>query len=158
MIESNVDIARGRGHIVLSPNQSAQWRVTKIFLWLTSCYMLLIASLFALAGLWMVFPFAGIEVIALVVLMSWVACQCRCKQVIYLCDNRIRIEKGYRSPRVVWDSEIFWTRLIIDKAPYRGHPNKLILRSKQQQLEIGEFLNEHDKKKLITELRNVINN
>lgn len=157
MIESNVDIARRHGHIVISPNLSVQWRTTKIFLWITSCFALLIASLFALAGLWMILPFTGVEVIALVLLMCWVACQCRRKQVIYVDDHRIRVEKGYRTAKRVWDSEIFWTRLIIDKSPHRGHQNKLFLRSKQRQLEIGEFLNEYDKKKLIAELRSLIN-
>jgi len=156
MVESNIDIAQGRGHIVVSPNLSSQWHTTKILLWIISCIALLIAAIFASLGLWMILPFTGFEVLALVLLTYWVACRCRHKQVIHFDDNRIRVEKGYRTPRLAWDSELFWTRLIIGKSPYRGHPNKLILRSKQQQLEIGEFLNEHDKKKLIAELRHVI--
>lgn len=155
MVESNVDSA-GDGHIVVSPNLSSQWQTTKILLWIISCVALFIGTIFAFLGLWMILPFAGIEVLALVLVTYWVACRCRHKQVIHFDDNRIRVEKGYLTPRLAWDSELFWTRLIINKSPYRGHPSKLILRSKQQQLEIGEFLNEHDKKKLIAELRHVI--
>lgn len=157
MVESSIDVVREQGYIILSPNLSAEWNVMKNFIWIISCFALLIASSFALVGLWMILPFAGFEIIALVLLMYWVACQCRRRQVIYLDGSRIRVEKGYREARLAWDSELFWTRLIIGKPPYRGHPSKLILRSKQQQLEIGEFLNEHDKAMLVAELRRVIN-
>lgn len=156
MIESNIDIAQARGHIVVSPNLSAQWRTTKIFLCIVSTVVLVIASVFTLLGLWMILPFAGLEVFALIGVMYWVAHQCHQQQVIYLDDHRIRVEKGYRTPKLTWDSELFWTRLIVNKPPHHWHPKKLILRGRQQQLEIGEFLNETDKKMLIVELRPLI--
>lgn len=156
MIESNLDSTRGCGHIIVCPNLSSQWHVTKLLLWIIASLALLIAIGFAVAGLWLILPFTGLEIIALVVLMYWVAHQCHRRQVIHLDDSRIVVEMGHHFPKSAWESELFWTRLIIDKPPYRGHPNRLILRSKQQQLEIGEFLNEPDKEKLVAELRGVI--
>lgn len=157
MIESNLDSSRGRGQIVVCPNSSGQWQTTKLFLWLVSILALLIATAFALLGLWLILPFAGLEILALVSLIYWVAHQCRRQQVIHVDDNRIRVETGHHSPSFTWESELFFTRLFIDKPPYRdGQPLKLFLRSQQQQLEIGEFLNEQDKKKLIAELRGVV--
>lgn len=157
MIESSLDSANRCGHIIVCPNRSADWRTTKLCLWLMGGVGLLIGTGFAIAGLWLVFPFSGLEVIALVSLMYWVVHQCHRRQVISFSDNHITVEKGYREPKFTWDSEIFWTRLIIDKSPYRGHPDKLFLRSKKTQLEIGEFLNDDDKKRLVAELRSVIN-
>ena len=157
MIESTLDSAKGQGKIVMCPNMSGQWQTTKLFLWLISGLALFIATAFALFGLWVILPFAGIEIIALVSLVYWVAHQCRRKQVITLEDNRILVETGYTLPKTSWESELFFTRLFIDKPPYRnGKPSKLFLRGKQHQLEIGEFLNEEDKQKLITELRGVV--
>ena len=153
MIESRIDIANTCGHIVVSPNLSAQWRTTKIFMWIVSSFALTIGLVFALAGLWMILPFAGIEIMAVVLLMYHVARKCHRQQVIYLNEDRIRVEKGYRSAQMVWDSELFWTRLIVNKAAHPWHPDMLILRGKQQQIEIGEFLNEEDKKCLVSELR-----
>ena len=156
MIESNLDTTKDQGHIVLCPNTSTSWRTTKIILCCISCIALLIATGFAFAGLWMILPFAGLEVMALVLLTLWVAHQCQRQQVIYLDGERILVEQGHHVPKFTWEAELFWTRLIIDKSPYRGHANRLILRSKHEQLEIGEFLNEQDKKKLIAELRGVV--
>ena len=157
MVESNLDISKGQGHIVVCPNMSGHWQTTKLFLWIISCLALFIATAFALLGLWVILPFAGLEVMALVSLMYWVAHRCRRKQVITLNNNRILVETGYTSPESSWESELFFTRLYIDKPPYRdGKPMKVFLRGKQQQFEVGEFLNEEDKNKLITELRSVI--
>ena len=157
MVESPLNLTKSQGQIMVCPNMSGQWQTTKLFLWLISCLALFIATAFALLGLWMILPFAGIEIIALVSLVYWVAHQCRRKQIITISENRILVETGYTSPKTSWESEVFFTRLFIDKPPYRdGKPMKVFLRGKQQQLEIGEFLNEEDKHKLITELRSVI--
>lgn len=156
MVESNIDIQQACGHIVVSPNLSAQWRTTKFFVGAVCGFALIIALIFALAGLWLILPFAGIEVIVIIVLMRHVARKCHSQQVIYLDSERIRVEKGYDSPLWSWDSELFWTRLIINKAAHPWHPDTLILRGKQQQVEIGEFLNEQDKKQLVSVLRGLI--
>lgn len=157
MIESNIDMTLASGHIVVSPNLSAQWRTTKLFIWIVSSFALTIAVVFAMAGLWMILPFAGIEIFAIVVLMRHVARKCYRRQVIYLENGRIRVEKGHHSPQSVWDSELFWTRLIVKKATHPWHPDILILRGRQQQIEIGEFLNEQDKKQLVSALRGLVN-
>lgn len=156
MVEINLDCAKKHGQIILSPNRSADWRTVKLVLWGISSFMMLIGLSFAFLGLWMVLPFAGLEVLALVLLMYWVALQCRRQQVIRIGDHQIVVEKGYESPRQTWQSELFWARLVISPPAYRGHPRRLYLRSKQEQLEIGEFLNDEDKKRLVAELNGVV--
>ena len=156
MIESKLDSIKGEGHIMVCPNMSGDWRTTRLLLWLVSSVALIIAGSFASIGLWLILPFAGLEVIALVVLMWWVAHQCCRKQVITIEDNRVIVEKGYHSPNFTWESEIFWTRLVIHKPPYRGHPSRLFLCSRQETLEIGEFLDEKEKKNLVAEICQVV--
>lgn len=156
MLESKLDIIKGEGHIILCPNMSASWRTTRRLLWLVSMIALAIASMFAVTGLWLILPFAGLEIITLVSLMYWVAIQCCRKQVITLANNRILVEKGYHTPNMSWESELFWTRLVVQQAPYRGHPSRLFLCSKQETLEIGEFLDENEKKNLVAEIRQVV--
>jgi uncharacterized membrane protein len=156
MIETNIENTLARGHIVVSPNLSAQWRTTKLFIWIVSSFALTIGLVFALAGLWLILPFAGIEVLAIVILMYHVARKCHRQQVIYLDEGRIWVEAGYRSPQLAWDDEVFWTRLIVNKANHPWHPDTLILRGRQQQIEIGEFLNAEDKKQLVAQLRPLV--
>jgi len=157
IVEISLDSAKKQGQIVLCPNRSADWRTVKLFLWVVSVFALSIGLFFACFGLWMVLPFAGLEVLVLVAMMYWVALQCRRQQVIRYGDHQIVVEKGYESPEQTWASELFLTRLVIDRSPGFGRPQRLFLRGKQQQLEIGEFLNDEDKKKLVSELRGVVN-
>jgi len=157
MVEISPESTKKHGQIVLCPNRSADWRTVKLFLWVVSVFALSIGLFFACFGLWMVLPFAGLEVLALVGLMYWVALQCRRQQVIRFGDHQIVVEKGYETPTQTWVSELFWTRLVIARPPGLGRPQRLFLRGKQQQLEIGEFLNEEDKKRLVAELRGVVN-
>jgi len=156
MIESNLDTAKRCGYIIACPNMSANWRTTKIILWFISFITLLIALTFSFFGLWLILPFAGLEVLALFAFSYWVAYQCCRKEVITIKDNQLTVEKGHHCPQFTWRTELFWTRLIIDRPAFRGHPFKLYLRSKEQRLEIGEFLNEDDKKQLISVLRDVV--
>ena len=157
MVESTLDSTTLQGQIVLCPNRSIRWSTVKLFLWAVSAFAMSIALAFASFGLWMVLPFAGLEVFALVGLMYWVALQTRRQQVIRIGDHRIVVEKGYESPRQTWQSELFWLRLVIDQPSRRNHPQRLILRGREQQLEIGEFLNDDDKKQLVSELRRCLN-
>ena len=156
MIESNLDIHQSEGHIIVCPNMSSRWKATRMLLWFISVLSISIGVFFALMGLWLILPFAGLEVMTLVTVMYWVAHQCCRQEVIHLDGDKLRVEKGYRTPHSSWESEIFWTRLIVDKPPYQGHPFRIILRGRDEQLEIGEFLNESDKKKLLSELRRLI--
>ena len=156
MVEISLDSTRTHGQIIMCPNRSASWASVKRFLWVISILAFTIAFSFAFFGLWMVLPFAGIEILVLVLLMYWVALQCRRQQVIRIGDHQIVVEKGYEQPVETWQSELFWTRLVIDRPPGRGRPRRLYLRGKQKQLEIGEFLNEEDKKRLVAELRGVV--
>jgi len=157
MVESSLDSAKTHGLIVLYPNRSASWRTIKLFLWFVSVFAMIIGLSFAFVGLWVVLPFAGLEVLALALFMYWVALQTRRQQVIRIGDHQIIVEQGYRSPTKVWESDLFLTRLVINAPPYRGHPQRLYLRGREQQLEIGEFLNEEDKEKLVAELRGAVN-
>ena len=157
MVEISPDSTKKQGRIILCPNRSADWRTVKLFLWVVSVFALSIGLFFASFGLWMVLPFAGLEVVALVGLMYWAALQCRRQQVIRFGDHQIIVEKGYETPRETWASDLFLTRLVIDRPPGFGRPQRLYLRGKQQQLEIGEFLNDEDKKRLVAELRGVVN-
>ena len=155
MVETYIN-DRQQGHIVISPNLSAEWKTTRRFIIVVSAAALVIGIGFAFAGLWLILPFAGLEVIAVVSLMYYVAHQCHRQQVIHLNDTHIRVERGYRFPQQVWESELFWTRLLVLHSDHTWHSDRLLLRSSYEQMEIGEFLNEEDKRKHVANLRGLL--
>ncbi len=156
MVETNMDTANDSGHIVLSPNLSAQWKTNKYLIYLISGFALGIGVGFAFVGLWMILPFAGLEVIAVITLIYHTSRKCNRKEVIRFNKEWIRVECGYTHPKTQWQSELFWTRLIVSPRQHPWHPDKLILRGRHDQIEVGQFLNEQDKDILVNQLRHVV--
>jgi uncharacterized membrane protein len=156
MINAELDRETAAGHIILSPNMSARWQTTKYFLYIVSTFTLTIAISFAAIGLWMILPFAGIEVLALLIVMYRVSKKCYRKEVISLNTETITVEQGQDKPHTHWHSELFWTRLIVQSSGHPWHSDKLYLRGRYDQIEIGAFLNDEDKRALVKELRNYV--
>ncbi len=101
----------------------------------------------------MILPFAGIEIMVLLIVMYRVARQCYRKQVIRISADKIRVEQGVTQPHSVWESELFWTRMIVKKPGHAWHAPKVILRGRHEVIEIGAFLTEQEKNELIKKLR-----
>ena len=50
---------------IIKPNSSLSWRGNKIFFLMLFCLSFFIAISFAIAGMWMILPFTGLEMILL---------------------------------------------------------------------------------------------
>lgn len=152
MISTELDGDNTTGHIVLSPNMSACWQTTKYFLFIVSTFALVIGISFAAVGAWMILPFAGIEVLVLLIVMYRVSRKCYRKEVIHLNKETITVEQGQYEPHTSWSSEVFWTRLIVQSSGHPWHSDKLYLRGRHDQIEIGAFLNDQEKAALAKQL------
>lgn len=152
MISTELDRETAAGHIILSPNMSARWKTTKYFLYIVSTFALTIAVSFAAIGAWMILPFAGLEILALLIVMYRVSRKCYRKEVIHLNREAITVEQGLDKPHTRWNSELFWTRLIVQPSGHPWHSDKLYLRGRHDQIEIGSFLNDQEKQALVRQL------
>ena len=152
MINTELDKETAAGHIILSPNMSARWKTTKYFLYIVSSFALIIAIGFAAIGAWMVLPFTGIEILALLIVMYRVSRKCYRKEVIHLNKEAITVEQGLDRPHASWNSELFWTRLIVQPSGHPWRSNKVYLRGRHDQIEIGSFLNDQEKVALVRQL------
>jgi uncharacterized membrane protein len=66
MIETQTDKANASTTIVLKPNNSASWRFNMQLTAALATVLFIISTYFALPGLWMIFLFAGLEIILLI--------------------------------------------------------------------------------------------
>jgi len=156
MVETRINQHDNRGHIVLSPNLSVPWRDNVLFLYVVCGIALCIGISFSLMGMWMVLPFTGLEVIALVAVVYCVAHKCHRIEVISVEEGCVRVEQGYTQPQSSWSSELFWTRLIVQPQQRPWHSIRIFLRGRNDQIEIGTFLNDDDKRILIKQLRQFV--
>lgn len=137
---------------VLRPNCGLYWRTT---LWVyvgLSTICLGIALGFTLMGFWPILPFAGLELAALGIALYVSARRGRCREVIRICGDEVRVEKGVRGPEQSWVFDIARSEVMLLASPHCWYPSRLLIRSRGATVELGAFLTDEERASLATEL------
>ena len=129
----------------LSPNRSATWRQTKYLIMAFALFIGLIAIAWAIAGAWVILPFAGLEVGLLALVMYLVSKATYRWETILISTDRIHISCSNGTslcfPRP--GTSLFYQKDISFK-----RVSRLILQTSVQRFELGAFLNSEDKKQV----------
>ena len=133
---------------IVRRNQSLSWRGNKLFIYFMAVVSLGIAGMFALQGLWLILPFAGLEILVLTVALYTCSLRCRDQEVVTVEEHLVVVEKGRQKPREAWKFERAWINLELVKSPFQSHPSKLIIRSKGNETEIGKCLTNDERRSL----------
>jgi uncharacterized membrane protein len=150
--------------LVIEPNCSLTWRQSMAFMTGISVLLLSVATVFALKGYWLIFPFAGLELLGLGVGFYLVGHAGRRRQVITITDRLVTVEKGRlrdrRDGRGGPDTRTElprpWTRVELVERHDSWYPPQLWLGAAGGRVEVGEFLCEEEKASLATQLRRLI--
>ena len=137
-------------------NQSLSWRNNKLFIINVGILTLGIAGIFALQGLWLIVPFAGLEILALTIGLYICCLRNRYKEVITISDGNFIVEKGVKHPTEIWKFERAWVSLELQKPKHKGHPSKLLIRSKGNRIEVGACLTNKEKENLANSLGQIL--
>ena len=65
MLSTYCTPGRAECQVVIRPNRSLTWRQSLFFIGLVSLLLFTVSGVFASLGYWLVLPFAGLEVLAL---------------------------------------------------------------------------------------------
>jgi len=142
---------------VVRRNQSLSWRGNKVFIFFVGILCFAIAIGFAIKGLWLILPFAGLEILALTVGLYLCCLRNRQQEVITIDNEKLVIEKGENTPSETWVYDRAWLKLELHNPKYHGHSSKLLVRSKGKQTEIGECLTNEERHSLANSLVDVLN-
>lgn len=125
-----------------------------------SVFCLSIATVFALKGYWMIFPFAGLELLALGAGFYVAAHASSRRQVVSINGEQVTVEKGrLRSgPQRRWELPRSWTRVLLEQADDRRDVRRLWLGASGRRVELGEFLTDSEKDGLAHHLRGLLQN
>jgi len=116
-----------------------------------------VAVAMAAFGYWMIIPFAGAEVVFIVVCLHWTLHRLSRKEVITVEQDAVRLEWGYRQPDTRVDLPRQWSRLKYHcpDSPFEvGH---LSLGAHGKYYALGQCLGRDEKKALFTELDSALN-
>ena len=140
--------------ISLSPNSSLVGIYRIIFLSSITLVCGGIGVIFYFLGAALILPFAGLELsilfIAFYLSFKWSSK----KEKIYISQDIVKVERGVNKAEYSWKEFRTFTYFKIKKE--KDKTIRLSFRSKGQDIVIGEFLNEDDKKILRDEITSII--
>ncbi len=137
---------------VLRPNRSLTARGATFFLVSLLVVYLAIGIPLALVGLWLILPFAGLELLAVggcvYVAMGRSA---RC-EVVSVDDQTVVVESGRQRPERRSEFKRAWVQVRLQTSGHRWYPSRLTIGSHGKLIEIGAFLNEDERRRFAKEL------
>jgi uncharacterized membrane protein len=139
--------------ITLLPNQSADWRQTRLFLLLICSTTLIVGLFWAVVGAWAVLPFSGLEASLVAWLLYRVSRDTYRRQVITLGANHLRVQFGTHFPQRSWDFDRQEARLAVTEPAHHLDGPRLQLYDTQHSIELGQFLNSEDRRAALASLK-----
>jgi len=156
MIESTRNEETQSTILVLRPNNSLTWRLNLVLLLLIAAVSISIALSFLIAGAWVILPFSLVELVLLALCIHYVAKQCARQEVITSSEFEVLVEMGIRKPTKKACYQRIWSKFFVRPGKSVQDPEKVVIRSHGDELEIGEFLNKDDKADLVRILKKTV--
>ncbi|MBW4934030.1 DUF2244 domain-containing protein [Marinobacter sp. F4206] len=135
--------------LLLTPNHSLSWR-GNVRIWLgLLAISAVIAGAMAVAGAWVIIPFAGLELAALAAGIYVTSRACQRREVLTIDDTDIHLEKGRTRKLAEWTLPRRYARLRLNAPRHPFTPPRLELIHRDTSVALGTFLNIEDTDTLI---------
>ena len=144
-----------KGFIVM-PNRAMPWHQIVWIYSIFASFTLGIATAFFFRGFVLILPFAGLELLALGVVLYISAWRGGIREVITVTENKVKVETGRNTPEKSCEFDRSWSQVVLQRSWNNWYPSRLLIRSHGRQVEIGRFLNEEERTGLAMELRKII--
>ena len=131
--------------IDLAPNKSSSINENLVFFGFLSLICLTFGIGFFFIGATMILPFAGLEVLALILILRINRKWLNQKQALHLDKLYVKIEKDDK--KMIFDR--FLSKFLVEQ---NNSKKVLYLKSNNEKIEIGSFLNEEEKEELINQI------
>lgn len=152
MVATRFDDFSASRSFLIRPNRSLSWpEVVRFYLGMV-VISFTIAFAFAVKGVWLILPFAGLEMLLLGIALYLVARKGASWQKVLIHGDAIEIAQQDSGRERQLTFQRAWARVELKPAPVRGHPSRLTIGSHGRSVEIGAYLNEREKKQLALDL------
>ncbi len=131
--------------ITLLPNRSSSMRQTRLLIAAVAGFVLLIGLVWSLLGMYLILPFAGLEVGLFAYFMHKICRSTYEKQVITIEKDRVIIHSGLHSIERTDTLNRTDTRTVVVEPERPTQPVELNLADSHSHYEIGHFLNQQDR-------------
>ena len=138
--------------IITRPNCSLSETGRLLFFCVMLLLSLIIAVGFALVGAWLVFPFAGLEVLALGWALYYISCHTNDYECIVISGDSMTVE--VRNHKIVHRAEFqrYWVQTVV--LPVSGLGKcRVWVRAHGQEMELGRFVDDEGRMALARQIR-----
>lgn len=139
--------------IVAEPNRSATWQQNKWLLAGFGAWFALMGGTFAALGLWVILPFAGLEIAGLGAGLYAVCWKLNHRHVLRFHGDTLTIEKGVYRPRQIWHFPRAHTALAVTPPRHPWDTIKIVVCGPWEDVPVGDFLDQADSRRLLDALR-----
>jgi len=156
VVATQFDSFNASRRFMIRPNCSLSWRQTVWFFLGMVTVSFSIAIAFAMKGLWLILPFAGLEMLVLAVALYHVARRAARWQMLNIHEDSVDFVEGVDKSENRSSFQRAWVRVRFEAAAIKGYPSRLMLGSHGRNTEIGEYLGEAEKQQLAQQLREAL--
>jgi uncharacterized membrane protein len=155
VISKQIEPHKNTLQFILRPNNSLSWHNLKSVFYAVAGVLAIISGAFSLMGLWLVFPFAGLELIALGSAFYLCARRAQCWEMITIDQSGVEIFRSCKKEGGTWKFHRYWTRVRIQTPQHGWYMSHLMIGSHGREVEVGVFLTEEERLHLAKELQKV---
>lgn len=135
-------IVRISGNCSLTPRQARQ------FLGSVVAATMMVSGGMAVAGYWMVLPFAGLELMVLAIALNISMRRGQYQEIVRITDSQLVVEKGAQTVQERVEFPRCWTRVELIPSLVTSHPDRLMVGCMGRSVEIGACLTDSDRRSL----------
>ncbi|MGR6034613.1 MAG: DUF2244 domain-containing protein [Candidatus Nitrosoglobus sp.] len=155
MISKRFEPHKNMFQFTLQPNNSLSWGEMKAVFLAVAAALGTISGGFSLLGLWLVFPFAGLELLTLGIAFYLCAYRAQRCEVITIDQDGIEVFRGRKTTGETWRFHRYWARIRIEISPHTWYMSHLMIGSHGREVEVGVFLTEDERLHLARELQKI---
>ena len=101
-------------------------------------------------------PFAGLELAGLGLALLMVDYQNQYREIVRIDNRTVKFASGHRQAQKTCEFSRHWTTVVLERGYTVNQPNRLLLRSKGRQVEVGACLVSEERNDLWRKLKQLV--
>lgn len=142
--------------ILIRPNRSLSTRAMCVLLAAVTALVLTIGIGFAMAGAWLVLPFAGLEIAVVGAALLYLHRHADDGELLVIDDDRVWVIRCQGGKDEQHDFQRYWAKVRLAGADGGWYPSRLLIGSHGRFVEIGAAMNEEERRALAAHLRQAL--
>jgi len=140
----------------LRPTRSMSWQSAKRMMWSVTAGSMTIGAITMFLGFPLVLPFCGLEAVFFCVAFYLVQAGGKIREIIKIENNLLIFERGGGQSFYQFAANKKWVRVLLVKPNSKIEKLRLFLRYAGEEIELGCFLNDEEKRKFAKVLINAM--